>query len=167
MRPIDLLAFRVDDDHKLFLKERHSSEKNYKTKKCYEAYSWGRAENFQLGYPTLKENQRHPKLIPFLDAEDRPLEVSIRDVTCSDNFTLALSDSGDVYSWGCGNLGHLGNGSESSEIQPHLIKFNFKDEAKKIKQTKKKLNEDGQDNLQEMRFFRDFIKHASKSVGVK
>jgi len=56
MRPIDLLAFRVDDDHKLFLKERHSNEKNYKTKKCFEAYSWGRAEDFQLGYPTLKES---------------------------------------------------------------------------------------------------------------
>ena len=56
MRPIDLLAFRVDDDHKGFLKDCHKNEKNYKIKKCYQAYSWGRAENFQLGYPTLKES---------------------------------------------------------------------------------------------------------------
>lgn len=33
MRPIDLLAFRVDDDHKQFLKIFHENEKNYKIKK--------------------------------------------------------------------------------------------------------------------------------------
>ena len=54
MRPVDLLAFRVDDDHKFFLKERHSTEKNYKTKKCFEVYSWGWSDNFKLGFTTLK-----------------------------------------------------------------------------------------------------------------
>ena len=46
MRPVDLLAFRVDDDHKQFLKEFHKNEKNYKIKKQYEAYSWGRSDDF-------------------------------------------------------------------------------------------------------------------------
>ena len=49
MRPIDLLAFRVDDDHKTFLKMSHENEKNYKIKKQYQAYSWGRNDDFQLG----------------------------------------------------------------------------------------------------------------------
>ena len=136
MRPIDLIAIRVDDDHKQFLKERHSSEKNYKTKQIFEAYSWGRSENLQLGYPTLKESQKNPKLISFLDSEERQMEMSVRDIVCSDEFTLAMTETGDVYSWGLGNLGRLGNSSENSEMSPNMIKFDFKDEVKKIKRTK-------------------------------
>ena len=30
MRPIDLLAFRIDDDHKMFIKEYHGEQKNFK-----------------------------------------------------------------------------------------------------------------------------------------
>jgi len=30
MRPIDLLAFKIDDDHKSFIKAYHVEEKNYK-----------------------------------------------------------------------------------------------------------------------------------------
>ena len=57
MRAIDLLAFKVDDDHKQFIKESPLFEKNYKIKKVFEAYSWGRSDDFLLGYPTLKEEQ--------------------------------------------------------------------------------------------------------------
>ena len=46
MRAIDLLAFRVDDDHKKFIKESPLFENNYKVKKVFQAYSWGRAEDF-------------------------------------------------------------------------------------------------------------------------
>jgi hypothetical protein len=35
MRGIDLLAFRVDDDHKKFIKESPLFEKNYKIKKVF------------------------------------------------------------------------------------------------------------------------------------
>jgi hypothetical protein len=35
MRAIDLLAFKVDDDHKKFIKESPLFEKNYKIKKIY------------------------------------------------------------------------------------------------------------------------------------
>ena len=55
MRGIDLLAFKVDDDHKNFIKESPLFEKNYKIKKVFQAYSWGRSDDFMLGYPTLKE----------------------------------------------------------------------------------------------------------------
>ena len=65
MRAIDLLAFRVDDDHKKFIKESPLFENNYKVKKVFQAYSWGRAEDFQLGYPVLKEEQMTPRQIHF------------------------------------------------------------------------------------------------------
>lgn len=35
MRAIDLLAFRVDDDHKKFIKESPLFEKNYRIKKVF------------------------------------------------------------------------------------------------------------------------------------
>jgi len=56
MRPVDLLAFKVDDDHKQFLKEFHKGEKNYKVKKLFELYSWGQASNFLLGYPVMNKD---------------------------------------------------------------------------------------------------------------
>ena len=46
MRPIDLLAFRIDDDHKAFIKYYHEEEKNYKIAKQFEAYTWGHSNDF-------------------------------------------------------------------------------------------------------------------------
>ena len=40
-------------------------------------------------------------------------------------FTVALSESGEVYTWGRGSLGKLGNESENSEVYPYKVKFNF------------------------------------------
>ena len=51
MRPLDQLAFKIDDDHKNFIKEYHGEEKNFKICKQYELYSWGRADGYNLGYP--------------------------------------------------------------------------------------------------------------------
>ena len=50
MRPLDLLAFRVDEDHKNFIKQGNVEEKNYKISKQYEVYTWGRSDNYTLGY---------------------------------------------------------------------------------------------------------------------
>ena len=33
MRPLDQLAFRIDDDHKHFIKEYHGEQKNFKIDK--------------------------------------------------------------------------------------------------------------------------------------
>lgn len=51
MRPLDLLAFRIDDDQKNFIKEFHGEEKNYKIPKQFELYTWGRSSDYNLGYP--------------------------------------------------------------------------------------------------------------------
>jgi alpha-tubulin suppressor-like RCC1 family protein len=49
--------------------------------------------------------------------------VSIRDLVCSKNYSLALSDEGEVFSWGRGALGQLGSGSDQSRVYPEKIKF--------------------------------------------
>jgi alpha-tubulin suppressor-like RCC1 family protein len=136
MRAIDLLAFKVDDDHKKFIKESPLFEKNYKIKKVFQAYSWGRSDDFLLGYPTLKEEQTEPRLIAFLTPQEQPIHgISIRDVHCTDSYSVALSEQGDVFTWGCGSMGRLGNRSEDTQIYPYQVCFDFKDEQKKIKKT--------------------------------
>lgn len=46
MRAVDLLAFRIDDYHKSFIKSFHNEQKNYKIAKVFEAYSWGYNDDF-------------------------------------------------------------------------------------------------------------------------
>ena len=160
MRPIDLLAFRVDDDHKSFLKMSHEHEKNYKIKKQYQAFSWGRNDDFQLGFPTLAEDKRCPKRILFASTpedEDAPQanrfdNVSIRDIACTNTFALALSEDGKVYSWGRGVFGRLGNGSEQSQTIPTEVRFDFRDEHKKISRVRKNAVGETIENVEELMF---------------
>lgn len=161
MRPIDLLAFRVDDDHKSFLKMSHEHEKNYKIKKQYQAFSWGRNDDFQLGFMTLAEDKKCPKRI-FFDAEaaensshsqaNRFDTVSIRDIACTNTFALALSEDGKVYSWGRGVFGRLGNGDEQSQTLPTEVKFDFRDEHKKINRVKKDVVGESLEDVEELLF---------------
>jgi alpha-tubulin suppressor-like RCC1 family protein len=67
-------------------------------------------------------------------------DISIKEVHCADSYTLALSEMGEVFTWGRGNLGHLGNGSERSEVLPYHVQFNFKEEERKIQQTRANLH---------------------------
>ena len=65
MRPLDLLALKIDEDHKNFIKEFHGEEKNFKIPKQYELYTWGRSDNYNLGYPLLNEVRKKPKKVLF------------------------------------------------------------------------------------------------------
>lgn len=65
MRPIDLLAFKIDDHHKQFIRTFHNEEKNYKLAKRFDVYSWGHSDDFQLGYTQLNNQRRYPKKINF------------------------------------------------------------------------------------------------------
>ena len=65
MRPLDLLALKIDEDHKLFIKQFHGEEKNFKIAKQYEVYTWGRSDNYNLGYPSLNEEIKKPKKVHF------------------------------------------------------------------------------------------------------
>ena len=45
----------------------------------------------------------------------------IRQVACGGNFTLALSEEGEVFAWGKGSSGALGTGSYQDEVAPKKI----------------------------------------------
>lgn len=62
--------------------------------------------------------------------------MSIKDVQCAESFSVALSETGEVYTWGRGSLGKLGNDSENSEVYPYCVQFDFKADAQKIKKAK-------------------------------
>jgi alpha-tubulin suppressor-like RCC1 family protein len=168
MRAIDLLAFKVDDDHKKFIKQSPLFEKNYKIKKVFQAYSWGRTDEFALGFVSIKDEVTEPREINFA-AENgvQGEEVSVRDVMCTDSYTLALSEQGQVYTWGMGTMGRLGNGSEQTEPTPHLINFDFTQELSKISRTKSLLqNTPQQSKSSETAFMRDFLKIAKSNKSI-
>lgn len=47
--------------------------------------------------------------------------INIVQVAAGDAHTLALSDGGMLYSWGCGSSGQLGHGNEMDSLRPKLI----------------------------------------------
>ncbi len=56
-----------------------------------------------------------PRTVNFPNGQE------IRKVTCGNSFTLALSSSGQVYSWGLGSSGGLGLGERNIVWEPTLI----------------------------------------------
>ena len=72
-----------------------------------EVYAWGGNSSGELGVGS-KDAGAHtaPQLVPGLSGIK---EVSTNDVA-PEAFTLALSESGEVYSWGNERAGQLGNG---------------------------------------------------------
>eukprot|EP00192_Tetraselmis_astigmatica_P000699 CAMPEP_0117658694 /NCGR_PEP_ID=MMETSP0804-20121206/5999_1 /TAXON_ID=1074897 /ORGANISM="Tetraselmis astigmatica, Strain CCMP880" /LENGTH=1341 /DNA_ID=CAMNT_0005465229 /DNA_START=538 /DNA_END=4563 /DNA_ORIENTATION=+ len=83
-------------------------------------YTWGRGTGGQLGQGGSQDYSQ-PKLIYELWERG----ISIAQVACSDNLSLAVSSSGDVYSWGedkkSGALGH-GKGTDKC-YTPRKIEF--------------------------------------------
>ena len=118
-----------------------------------------------LGYPHHTDERKKPKKVYFntsdgvADGSVNDLE-SIRDIKTSDTFTLSLSEDGKVYSWGTGTNGHLGHNNTETLIRPKAIKFDFKDENKKIKalQTKHK----NMEGLEDLLSFHRFVKSSNK-----
>lgn len=62
--------------------------------------------------------------------EPRELEAlkfeKVVDISCGDNFTGAITQNGDVYTWGFGNEGQLGHSDKSDQPLPRKININEK-----------------------------------------
>lgn len=105
-----------------------------------------------------------PKRVEF---ESDVTEInSVADVKSSDSFSLALTEDGqNVYTWGRGIMGHLGNGSENTEVTPQKVNFNFSDEQKKIKKANQKSGGSTESEVEDLLFFKNFLGNASKTKG--
>ncbi|GLU01743.1 hypothetical protein SLE2022_190300 [Rubroshorea leprosula] len=88
--------------------------------------AWGYNEYGQLGRGFTCEGLQGPCLITayarFLDEAPEP--VKITQVSCGEYHTAAISEKGEVYTWGLGNMGQLGHCSLQSgdkELIPRRV----------------------------------------------
>ena len=77
-------------------------------------YSWGRGEEGQLGHGD-QLHQPLPKVVEALG------QVAVHAVAASGRHSLALSEAGEVYSWGAGEDGQLGHGDDEDQREPVRI----------------------------------------------
>lgn len=77
-------------------------------------YSWGLNNYGQLG-----EGDSYVVSKPVnIDALNHHKIIKI---SCGENFSMALSDKGEVFSWGMGNCGQLGHGNKEDIKTPKII----------------------------------------------
>ncbi|XP_030645753.1 RCC1 domain-containing protein 1 [Chanos chanos] len=107
-------------------------------------YIWGWNESGQLGLPSkgLKEERLNVKrteqtrqdegesskdvlisVQAFPALIDIARETEITKVSCGSRHTAAISSTGNLYTWGWGNYGQLGHGSECSSDEPMLVAY--------------------------------------------
>ncbi|CAH9084369.1 unnamed protein product [Cuscuta europaea] len=88
--------------------------------------AWGYNEYGQLGRGVTSEGLQGPRVISgyarFLD--EVPELVKITQVSCGEYHSAAISEEGEVYTWGLGNVGQLGHCSLQSgdkELLPRRV----------------------------------------------
>jgi len=81
-----------------------------------ELYTWGYNSYGQLG-----NNSKTRLNIPTNITVDG---VCFQKISAGDNHSVALSTTGDVYTWGYGLDGRLGNGSSTNTLIPTIIDIN-------------------------------------------
>lgn len=79
---------------------------------------WGSSEHGQLGVGSLPAEDRAvpPRLVECLRS------VHVRHVACSGHYSCAVSESGEVYTWGCGKDGQLGHGEMKDTYTPKAVR---------------------------------------------
>ena len=81
-----------------------------------EVYAWGSNEELQLGLGlSYGRKVNRPELVTDLAAK------GVLRLAAGKNFSVALTETGDVYTWGAGAAFQLGHGSKASEEYPRLV----------------------------------------------
>mmetsp|Transcript_35250 Transcript_35250/g.58918 ORF Transcript_35250/g.58918 Transcript_35250/m.58918 type:complete len:956 (+) Transcript_35250:97-2964(+) len=74
-------------------------------------YTWGDGESGQLGHGD-RVTYLTPKLVDGLQGK------AVKEMACGRKHSMALTDTGQVYTWGTGNIGH---GKEGRHSTPLLV----------------------------------------------
>ena len=80
-------------------------------------YAWGRGEFGQLGLGH-DNNEMEPRLIDTLSKEGPVLNLA-----AGENHSLAVLETGEVWTWGYGQQGQLGHGDGKNEKLPKRVAF--------------------------------------------
>eukprot|EP01088_Endostelium_zonatum_P020096 TRINITY_DN7243_c0_g1_i1.p1 TRINITY_DN7243_c0_g1~~TRINITY_DN7243_c0_g1_i1.p1 ORF type:complete len:631 (+),score=137.51 TRINITY_DN7243_c0_g1_i1:27-1919(+) len=79
-----------------------------------DVYSWGQGSNGRLGHRD-ESDQFLPRVIESL------LNKDIIALSCGPSHSAAWTSSGDLYTWGSGHSGRLGQGHERDRFTPFLV----------------------------------------------
>eukprot|EP01026_Neomeris_dumetosa_P076364 TRINITY_DN8188_c0_g1_i10.p2 TRINITY_DN8188_c0_g1~~TRINITY_DN8188_c0_g1_i10.p2 ORF type:complete len:238 (+),score=32.05 TRINITY_DN8188_c0_g1_i10:40-753(+) len=79
-----------------------------------ELYTFGRNQNGQLGLGH-NQDQFNPQLVPSLQNK------KMKEAACGAEHTVAVAEGGEVYAWGWGQYGNLGDGERHDRWQPTLV----------------------------------------------
>lgn len=79
-----------------------------------EVYTWGGGEHGQLGHGD-KVNKTVPTLVRSV------ADKLVVQITCGWSHTVALTDTGDVYTWGNGDHGKLGHNDTNKVTVPKMV----------------------------------------------
>ncbi|BFZ01979.1 hypothetical protein BsWGS_05018 [Bradybaena similaris] len=63
---------------------------------------------------------------------DHFLDCPVQEVACGDAHVVVLTRTGDVYTWGSGEFGRLGSGSEDDLKTPHRVDLPGKQQVKHV-----------------------------------
>lgn len=96
-----------------------------------EIYSWGWSDCGQLGHGSHQQ-EKYPRALETLMLQSQGSDVvaidraitgkmSIKQVAVGEDHTLALADTGRVFSWGGGKKGQLGHGDFKNSSYPRCI----------------------------------------------
>jgi len=82
-------------------------------------YAWGSNKHLQLGVPTagLKnpKGAATPQVVAALN------DAGVKQVACGSLHSMAVTRSGEVYTWGYGKYGRLGHGDEEDQMLPTRV----------------------------------------------
>eukprot|EP00644_Phytophthora_capsici_P004361 jgi/Phyca11/545325/estExt2_Genewise1Plus.C_PHYCAscaffold_170470 len=80
-----------------------------------EAMAWGNGDKYRLGHGSSAKEYT-PRTIEFLSLKGR-----VQDLACGLGHTLALMESGELYTWGNGSNGRLGLGDINDRSSPTKV----------------------------------------------
>ena len=80
-----------------------------------QCYTWGKCHYGQLGHGEMDQNELLPRPVEALRG------VRVASLGAGDSHVLAVSETGEVFSWGVGFYGTLGHGDEVSLPRPRLV----------------------------------------------
>ena len=84
-------------------------------------YTWGKCHYGQLGHGEIDQNELVPRPVAALN------DVKVKSVAAGDSHVLAITTTGQLYTWGVGFYGCLGHNDEKALTLPKLVEA-LKDE---------------------------------------